>query len=232
VWGQLLGKLEGDPMLDGVECRLLRTTDREEAVALMLRTGVHFAGTRSLRVLRAVTADAARGSAHVRIALALVHDVPRGLVVSFIQRSLYWRTFAVRHPVAAVEMTGRRLARMLRRRLSQSARPQAPSSRAQQARRLVEDRIVTGGIDSWHDESPSIAKVMYVAVDPDYRKDRIGTTLYRWFFRDLATAGFARCDACVSSENLAALTLHRRFPFRFADMRGGYFLWLSPRDVE
>lgn len=218
-------------MLGGVECRLLRATDVDAAVTLMQRTGVHFAGTRSPRVLRAVAHDAARMPDHVRIALALAGGVPRGIVVSFIRRSHYWRTFGSRHLVAALEIGAHRIARTVRRRLRSGVPATEPTPRAAEARRLVVDRIVTGGTESWDDESASIAKVMYVAVDPAQRKDRIGTTLYRWFFRDLHAAGFARCDACVSSENVAALTLHRRFPFRFVDMRGGYFLWLLPREV-
>ena len=220
-------------MPGGIECRLLRTSDIDATVELMQRIGVHFAGVKSRRVLRAVAKDAANGSAHVRIALAVVDGVPHALVVAFVERAQYWRRFARRHPLEAVELASHRAVRTLRRRLVRGrARAAGVTPAAADARRLVADRIVPAHAENWTDETPTIAKVMYVAVDPSHRKDGLGTTLYRWFFRDLAAAGFDRCDAQVSSENVAALTLHRRFPFRFADVSGGYFLWLVPREVD
>lgn len=214
---------------DGLEFRLIRADDVGPAVALMRRIGVHFGGNRSTTVLRSVARDGVAFPDEVRIALASSDGAPAGLVIALTERSRYWRKFIVRHPFGAFRLGSHRLARILRRR---SLGPQAPATdRARDARKLVEDRLVSPGNERWGDERATIAKVMYVAVDPAHRQGGIGTRLYRWFFRDLHAAGFERCDAHVSSENVAALTLHRRFPFRFIEVRGGYFLWLLPHEV-
>jgi ribosomal protein S18 acetylase RimI-like enzyme len=72
---------------------------------------------------------------------------------------------------------------------------------------------------------------MYVAIDPARTKGGLGASLYRWFFLWLRDHGFTRCDAHVSSDNIAAVKLHKKFPFRFVEVHGGYFLWLLPGEV-
>jgi hypothetical protein len=72
---------------------------------------------------------------------------------------------------------------------------------------------------------------MYVAVDPARTQGGLGAGLYGWFFGWLRDHNFTRCDAHVSSDNIAAVKLHKKFPFRFVEVAGGYFLWLPTSEI-
>lgn len=211
---------------------MIGARDVAGTVALMQRIGVHFGGSRSARVLHAVARDGVDRPDLVLIALASVGGVPRGLVVAFTRRATYWRELAWRHPLAALDLARHRIVRRLVRRLRPQARPARVDERIRDARALLDGRITELGRERWDDESSQIAKVMYVAIDPAHGKGGLGAGLYGWFFRWLRDHGYDRCDAHVSSDNVAAVRLHRKFPFRFIETHGGYFLWLVPSEVS
>ena len=208
--------------------RLIRNGDVPAVVELMQSIGVHFAGSRSARVLEAVARDGVDDPAHVTIALA-VESKPTGIVVAFRQRAAYWRSFARRHPVAALAILAHRLRRRGPRRGSAST--PRDDAHVDEVRALFAAQLAPLGAERWQDEASDIAKVMYVAVHLQSRGSGIGSGLYRWFFRDLADRGVVRCDAQVSANNVGAAKLHRQFPFRVHAVSGGYFLWLMTRDV-
>jgi ribosomal protein S18 acetylase RimI-like enzyme len=210
--------------------RLIRSDDVESTIALMQRTGVHFVGSRAPRVLRAVARDAAAGSNGASIALAFAGETPIALVVAFTERARYWRTFPARHPIAALEIGLHRARQRIKKRTK--LRPEGVEARFAEARSLIAERLAPMGPELWTDESPQISKVMFVAVDPAHRKGGVGHALYRWFFCDLSDRGVTRCDAHVSPDNVAAVTLHRRFPFHIHEIDGGYFLWLRTAEVS
>jgi hypothetical protein len=209
-------------------CSIIGAADVDGVVQLMQRIGVHFGGSRDRRVLEAVARDGVEHPEEVVLGIGKLDGIPRALVVGLTIRSRYWKRFPMRHPLAAIALAKHRVVRRLRK----AAGP-APNvdNKIAEARALLHDNISPRGRESWDDESLKIAKVMYVAVDPDARKGGAGAQMYGWYFRHLHTHSFVRCDAHVSSDNVAAVKLHKRFPFRFIEVPGGYFLWLLPSEV-
>ena len=214
-------------MTDRLACSIIGAADVDGVVALMQRIGVHFGGSREHRVLEAVARDGVDHPDEVVLAIGKLDGTPRALVVAFTERSKYWRKFARRHPRAALTLARHRLMRKLRRRSA----PSGVGTKISEAQTILAGKLAPAGREAWSDESLKIAKVMYVAVDPATRKGGAGVQMYGWFFRHLHANAFTRCDAQVSADNVGAVKLHLRFPFRFIESHGGYFLWLLPSEV-
>lgn len=212
-----------------VQCRLIGPADVDAAAEVMLRSGVHLAGSRSLRVFRAIARDAVRDPTSVIIPVAVTDTgALAAIAIALTRRARYWRTFGLRHPVEAAEMALHRVARTVRRRVDRSPAPVDPETAARQveARRLCADRIIPLGRERWTDDDPDIAKMMMLAVDPAYRNGGVSTTLFRWLFAKMKAMGLRRCDGNISTDNVAAVKMDRQFPFRFHEVPGGYFIWL------
>lgn len=208
--------LSANPMSHQVTGRLIRAADIESVVTLMRAIGVHFAGSKADVVLHAVASDAVRRPRYVTVFVVEHERRLGGVVIAFSERSAYWRKFSVWHPFAAARMAAHRARRKLER---WRKRPVAAPTAAQPIDDVAHNM--------WLDDSRDIAKVMFVGVDPQIRGAGLGHALYRGFFRDLAARGYRYCDAQVSTGNTAAIALHRKFPFEFFDVPGGYFARLD-----
>ncbi len=216
-----------------ISCRLITEKDVPDAVRLMTRIGVHFGGTKRISLLTAVAREAVTNPAHTLIAVAEQEGDLRAIVIAFtLAPRRYWAHFARRHPLEAFAMARHRLRRTFLRRLARTAVPSGTVDKIGETEDLVGARLEPPGRERWSDDSELIAKVMYVATDPEHRGGGLGSALYSWFFQSLARLRYQRCDAQVSDGNVGAVMLHKRFPFHFIRSDGGYFLWLIPSQVD
>lgn len=61
---------------------------------------------------------------------------------------------------------------------------------------------------------PSKGYVHFVGVNPTYRKQDIGKTLYRSFFNDMKTRSVSVVECVTSSENHPSIAFHQRIGFK------------------
>ncbi len=215
-----------------ISCRFITEQDVAGTVRLMTRIGVHFGGSKRTSVLTAIAREGITHPEQTLIAVAEQSGAMRALVIAFaLAPRRYWPRFAARHPVEGAAIAAHRVRRIFERRFLNSSGGIRPRVDVAETDVLVRDRVEARGQQRWSDDSARIAKVMYVASDPDHRGGGLGSTIYSWFFRSLARRNFSRCDAQVSDGNVGAVMLHKRFPFHFIRSEGGYFLWLLPSEV-
>jgi ribosomal protein S18 acetylase RimI-like enzyme len=61
---------------------------------------------------------------------------------------------------------------------------------------------------SWSDAGPEIAKVLFIGVAPEDRREGCGQRLYAELFRHLRESGATRIDARIDIDNHASIGLH------------------------
>jgi ribosomal protein S18 acetylase RimI-like enzyme len=111
------------------------------------------------------------------------------LAIAVVDHVRFWKTFFTRHPLHALHVGWKR------------------------SGRGVDDAAIGGGphplsSPSWADTGPAIAKVLFIGVAPEDRREGCGQRLYAELFRHLREAGVARIDARIDLDNHASIRLH------------------------
>ena len=160
-----------------------------------------------------------------RIVIGVAEDEKRivAFLLIIVDWRAYWRTFLHRHPLLGVRIVGRRLSRR------QSAPDAWNKLTRKQQEQITQAVAETPSGRSWEDSSPSIAKGVFLQVEPAFRRRGISVRLYHHMFTLLAERGVRRIDAKVDLANTGALPLHLRVGYHLE--RSGNTLFAT-RDLS
>src|SRR5262245_62006906 len=159
------------------------------ASRLLTRLAVAFAGVQSRSLSRAVCRASVRDGRPLMLVASRGDDV-FGLAIAVVDHVRFWRSFFTRHPLQALYVGWKR------------------------SGRGASDAGAIGGgphplsTPSWGDTGPAIAKVLFIGVAPEDRREGCGQRLYAELFRQLKSAGVARIDARIDLDNHASIQLH------------------------
>ncbi|MCU1274170.1 MAG: hypothetical protein JWO48_1601 [Bryobacterales bacterium] len=182
-----------------IECAPLDAKGLPVAVELLSQAGISVAGVQSASLCRALCEDAVSNRGVTVVIAGSDHD-PAGFVVAIIHPSAYWRSFVLRRPVLGFKMVWRRL---FGGREGELFAAQLPDDAAG----LLEAEATT---HSWAQSDPTIARILFIGVQPKFRRHGIGEALYRRLFEVLPAAGVRFVHARAGCDNLPSLRLHHR----------------------
>lgn len=182
-----------------IECARLEANGLPVAVELLSQAGVSVAGVQSASLYRALCEDAVSNRGVTVVIAGSDHD-PAGFVVAITHPSAYWRSFVLRHPVLGFKMVWRRL-------FSGAEGESFAAEFPDDAARLLEAEAAT---HSWTQSDSTIARILFIDVQPEFRRRGIGDALYRRLFGVLRTAGVRFVHARVGCDNLPSVRLHHR----------------------
>ncbi len=154
----------------------------------------------------------------VLVLVATQRDEVCGAAVLVISRTAYWRRIWLRHPLAFCEIVVRRLTKeaslagqaMLRALQGRETIAATNSgmlkvSQTDQRQHMIDAE----GQRRWQESSPEIAKLEYIAVGSNFRRQRIGANLLTTALKLLETRGVKRLDSQISPENTRSILLHK-----------------------
>jgi len=182
-----------------IECAPLDAKGLPVAVELLSQAGISVAGVQSASLYRALCEDAVSNRGVTVVIAGSDHD-PAGFVVAIIHPSAYWRSFVLRRPVLGFKMVWRRL---FGGREGESFAAQLPDDAA----RLLESDATTHSLTQ---SDSTIARILFIDVQPEFRRRGIGEALYGRLFEVLRAAGVRCVHARVGCDNLPSVRLHHR----------------------
>lgn len=156
---------------------------------LLVRLAVAFAGVASPSLSEAICKESIRRGSPLILVVASRGDDVFGLAIAVRDHARFWKSFLVRHPLQALRVGWRRTG-MARH-----------------------EHGIGGGhhpalTPSWSDAGPEIAKVLFIGVAPEDRREGCGQRLYAELFRHLRESGATRIDARIDIDNHASIRLH------------------------
>lgn len=186
---------------DGIDFRSLETGDISAVCDFLCKTNAAIDGIKSSMVYRAVCKDALLK----RDAIVVVSFKDRelaGCTVALIDRKSYWWLFLLRHPLIAPYVVISTIALKIRTAVA--------SDKGLTPRSSYHDERISGDPSgkTWAESSPSIAKIMHIAVTDTSRNAGIGKGLYEILFEILAGCGVRRVDANIALDNVPSIKLH------------------------
>lgn len=193
-----------------VRCALIDESKVEACVGILRALGISIAGVRETVLFRALCRDGLRAYPLVCV-LATSGDFPAGIVLAIVDYAVYWKRFAVRHPLIGLRILSRRalnLASARRKRVS----GQDPAPTVDNAEKCFA---------SWSESNRHIAKILFIGVLPAFQRQGIGRELYKSLLSFLKQIGVQRVDARIAPDNLPSIRLHQELGWSvFRDSRG------------
>lgn len=192
---------------DAIVYRLMQAEDMPDVLTLMLQSRFPVSGLVSKSIYSALCLDALSDE-QVVIGVATEEKQVAAFLLVIVNWSSYWRSFALRHPLSGARITWRRLNR--------KRKSVDTWSRLSQEDKKYISSIVSSQPSgkSWSDSSATIAKGVFMQVDPKFRGRRISVGLYQHVMRLLAESGITRIDAKVDLTNRRAMPLHLSVGYR------------------
>jgi ribosomal protein S18 acetylase RimI-like enzyme len=155
----------------------------------------------------------------VNIVLADSEHHPAGFVIAITHPAAYWKSFVMRHPVLGLKIMGRRS-------LGGRASELSPAVISEEGLKLLEPHAPPY---SWEQSDPTIARILFISVKPEFRKRGIGDALYRRLFELLRAQGVRAMNARIDCDNFASLQLHHRAGWKlYRDGDGCVFAMYGP----
>lgn len=173
------------PSIDRLSAASVRSSRR-----LLTRLAVAFAGVISPSLSESLCRESVR-TGNPLILTAMRGEAVFGMAIAVTDHGRFWRRFFLRHPLHALGVIWQRAGFV----------PEP------------EDDAVGGGhhpvaTPSWSDAGPDIAKVLFIGVAPEDRREGCGQRLYAELFRRLRDKGAKRIDARIDIDNHASIRLH------------------------
>jgi GNAT superfamily N-acetyltransferase len=185
----------------------MTSEDESEVLSLMLQSGFPISGLVTRSIYSSLCKDALTCS-DTQVAVAAIENRIVAFLLTITDWTRYWRRFMLRHPVPGLRIVKNRARRYGKH---VDVWPQLLQSDREYVRSIISD---SPSGRSWSDSSPSIAKVVFVQVDPQFRGRRLGVGLYYFLMDYLASRGVTRIDAKVDLTNRRAMPLHVSVGYR------------------
>jgi len=166
----------------------LRAGSLRSSRLLLTRLAVAFAGVNSPSLSGAICRESVRRGNPLILAAGRGDEV-FGLAIAVRDHVRFWRGFFARHPFHALRVGWHR-------------------SAAEPAGDVVGGGWHPVATPSWEDSGPDIAKVLFIGVAPEDRREGCGQRLYAELFRHLRDDGATRIDARIALDNHASIGLH------------------------
>lgn len=192
---------------DAIVYRLMQAEDMSDVLTLMTQSQFPVCGLVSKSIYSTLCLDALSDE-RVVIAVAAEEKQVAAFLLVIVNWSSFWRSFALRHPLSGARITWRRLNR--------KRKSEDTWSRLSQEDKNYISSIVSPQPSgkSWSDSSATIAKGVFMQVDPKFRGRRISVGLYQFVLRLLVESGIARIDAKIDLTNRRAMPLHVSVGYR------------------
>lgn len=192
---------------DAIVYRLMQAEDMSDVLTLMTQSQFPVSGLVSKSIYSTLCLDALSDE-RVVIAVATEEKQVAAFLLVIVNWSSFWRSFALRHPLSGARITWRRLNR--------KRKSEDTWSRLSQEDKNYISSIVSPQPSgkSWSDSSATIAKGVFMQVDPKFRGRRISVGLYQFVLRLLVESGIARIDAKIDLTNRRAMPLHVSVGYR------------------
>ena len=135
----------------------------------------------------------------VVFAVATFNRVIIGFSITIIDYKRFWQEFLFCHPYLAMKIVIKKIIVLFKRSRN--------------------DNVNSDDIDispylsknannrSWSDSSPTIGKVLYIAVNKNFRKQGVGKGLYKFRHKILLEMGIKRVDGKINQNNIAPIRL-------------------------
>ncbi len=191
--------------------RLLQPRDCDGLLELFRQVPPTLANLSNEAIFKALIRDAIVGK-YLNAYLAIGNNRPIGYVIVTWEWQRFKRTFVTRHPAIGLSILWRRIKKSFRK--PRSAGP-GGSEAAFLSSPTVDCR--------WEDNARTIAKIVFVGVDPRARGQGIGAKLYIALTSHLADRGFQRVDALISLDNTSSIKMHERAGWTVRRDLYGYF---------
>lgn len=196
-------------------CRLLQKKDYSEVIGLMQKSEIPVAGLYSRSIYNAIFNQALKDD-RIVFGVAEYESKLIGLVIAIIDWNRFWISFLFRHPLLSLHVLFRRLLRHVGIGVLKS------HYNAEELK-AVERYLTTSISDrAWRDSSPQIAKAIFIAVDPEYRRLKVGLELNRFRDRIFFERGVKRYDGWVEMHRIPQLHLLHKTGF-LIEKRGDKF---------
>ena len=189
------------------EFRLMTPGDESEVLALMLQSGFPISGLVTRSMYLSLCRDAL-ANPNVQIAVATVENQIAAFLLTITDWTCYWRQFILRHPVLGLRIIRKRLKKHGK---SEDVWPKLSNDDRQYVTSIISD---SPSGRNWSDSSPSIAKGVFLQVDPRFRGRHLSVDLYLYLMDHLANLGVTRIDAKVDLTNRRAMPLHVSVGYR------------------
>jgi ribosomal protein S18 acetylase RimI-like enzyme len=153
-----------------------------------------------------VASDAARGDRCVLALIARIGGTPAGFVVATMDTRSYWRAALRRRPAALLAVIAARLAQRRHR-----TRPSGDTPRSHTASVPAVSPPLAPAATAplqWSVDAPDLAKIGFIGVLPEFRRQGVGEALYRALFDAAASRGGRAVLARIAADNVASLWLH------------------------
>jgi len=192
---------------EAIVYRLMQAKDVPDVLTLMTQSQFPVSGLVSRSIYSSLCLDALSDE-RVIIGVATEEKQVAAFLLVIVNWSTYWRSFALRHPLSGARITWRRL---YRKRKSEDTWPRL----SQEDKKYISSIVSPEPSGkSWSDSSATIAKGVFMQVDPKFRGRRISVGLYQFVMRLLADSGINRIDAKVDLTNRRAMPLHLSVGYR------------------
>ena len=212
-----------------VHYRQLTIEDRPRLLGLFERVPPTIARMSNKLVYRAIVDDALR-SRHVVMFVASLDGNLVGYVIAAWNWNYFKRMFVLRHPLVGLAAAAKRLREKLERHDASAHDPSvlrrdfcAPCADvatsccvAGSASNRRGDAVTlqaaanSNRIHAWEDSARTIAKVIYLGIDPQVRSMGLGRGLYAHLITHFKQHGFTRVDSHIDKDNLASMYMLKK----------------------
>ena len=186
--------------------RLLQKKDCPEVIDLMQKSNIPVGGLYCRSIYKALCRQALKDK---RIVFGVVEYEFKliGMIIAIIDWNRFWTLFLLRHPLLALRISFRRL-------LRKAGMGVAKIDYDEEQLKTVEPYLTNTLADrSWKDSSPQIAKAIFLMVDPEYRRLKIGLGLNRLRDQILMERGVKRYDGWVEMHRIPQIHLLHKTGF-------------------